>query len=205
MSDSFDCRNFWDLCPVLNQGKCNSCWAFCTSQCFTDRLRIHSHLLSDDYLNPLYFIQNPICSLDNFHLPPHLSLPDFCSMNCSGGFLEHCHFYLLFKGIPSVKKPDFNYKAKSIYKVIEPDWTDQEKKNAIKMEVSTFGPVSFGFETRQFGNVDGHAVSIIGWNEENWLCRNSQGENRSYFWKEMGDEQDVWGIEPFAIYKNSAF
>lgn len=40
----FNCYTKWGnkISNVLDQKDCNNCWAYCTSQCFTDRIRIKS-------------------------------------------------------------------------------------------------------------------------------------------------------------------
>ena len=212
---SFDLRQHSYLSPILNQGSCNSCWAYTTAQCFSDRLKLYP-----DYLDPKHFLRKPICNFqdygyDSFH---NLDVKDFCSMDCSGGFLQHCHLYLLLEGLPSISNPRKKYKAKNIHQVTTEQMEPLEKRKAIMQELHN-GPVSAGFHLLpDFNNGsgfinkiysshgysdDGHAVAIIGWGKGYWICRNSMGRKfgeDGYFKMKMGVcgiEDDVWAIEPF--------
>ena len=50
----FDSRTKWGKCihPVMNQGTCNSCWAFSTTEVLSDRLCIASSGKVDVVLSP---------------------------------------------------------------------------------------------------------------------------------------------------------
>lgn len=111
----FDLRNMWGskIGEVLNQGECQSCWAFATCQAFSDRIRIAGKGLNNtikhngdgivkDFLSPYYLVSCKSCK-NSIEIPQHFKNEgyrdsEFCDMGCHGGFIPHAHLYLNIHG-----------------------------------------------------------------------------------------------------------
>lgn len=113
--DRFDCRIQWPgkIGKPLDQGNCESCWAFSTLQAFSDRLRIKKNYLMENIqfqgktikntLSPYYLTACNFCSL-NKNIPEKymnigFSESEICDMSCTGGYVPHAQLYLNVHGV----------------------------------------------------------------------------------------------------------
>ena len=124
--DRFDSRIQWPgkIGKPLDQGNCESCWAFSTLQAFSDRVRIKNNMLMNDIdfqgkkikdtLSPYYLTACNFCSM-NEEIPEKymnigFSEKEICDMSCTGGYVPHAQLYLNVHGvIPLSDDPLRNY------------------------------------------------------------------------------------------------
>jgi hypothetical protein len=124
----FDLRKIYKdaIGEVLNQGDCQSCWAYATCQALSDRIRIKNLGLNKkiihgndgivkDFLSPYYLVTCNSCNI-NLQIPNNFKKEgyteyDFCDMGCHGGFIPHAHLYLKIHGtIPFSISQNIDYK-----------------------------------------------------------------------------------------------
>lgn len=208
-SKQFDGRTIWSLSKPQNQYECESCWAFSTALCFSDRLRISGHTRVD--LNPNYMVKNKICNSVMKH---------FCKLQgCgSGGApLDIALEYLVINGCQD-KNSNKIFNADSYYRI----QNSYDMVSAMSDEIQNRGPVVAGFlayenyhheqfdyyyNTKSGRLMFKHAICIVGWkngpNEKSyWICRNSYGTkymDGGYFYILRGSnfcdiESYVWAI-----------
>lgn len=199
---SFDSRTQWPGCvhPILDQGKCGSCWAFGASEAFSDRLCISSSGKINVVLSPQYLV-----NCDN------------AASGCNGGTLDAAWSFIQTNGIPTYNCVPYQgvdgtcssrcsdgsapvfYKTSDVYYYSGPD--------SIQTGIITSGPVETIFQVYQdfmsytsgvyvhtWGNTVGaHAVKMLGWGVSSgtsyWICANSWGTSwgmQGYFWIAFG-------------------
>eukprot|EP01015_Nassula_variabilis_P034741 TRINITY_DN8602_c0_g1_i8.p1 TRINITY_DN8602_c0_g1~~TRINITY_DN8602_c0_g1_i8.p1 ORF type:complete len:320 (-),score=76.41 TRINITY_DN8602_c0_g1_i8:178-1137(-) len=195
---SFDARQQWGklIHPIRNQGGCGSCWAFGSSEAFSDRLAIATNGKTDIILSPQYSVS---C--------------DTASFGCSGGFLAATWHFFKSNGIPSeecVRYTSIKGDVRQCPNTCDDGSTLQlyKTKNVksyrtsedAKLDILTNGPVETAFRVYEDfmayesgiykyteGSVIGaHAVKVLGWGNENgikyWIAANSWTED----WGENG-------------------
>lgn len=194
----FSCRNKWfnKILHSLNQGTCNTCWAFSISTCLTDRFKIKYDTFDNvnDYLSPHYLAGCILNKLSN----PNINV-------CKNFYyMEDTLDYIIKYGI--IKNSNMNsingykcintnnitlYKAKSYKKITS------KVNNIIEDEIQNNGTVCAVIQTSsEYYNNNGqiygtekninffqekHVLCIIGFgvDEHNisfWLCRDSRGK-----------------------------
>lgn len=255
----YDLRDHHTLCDVLDQGECESCWAFSTCQAVSDRMRIKDGLFSKkikyndkEVINSLSPYSMVSC-VGNVKLPERYQEEGFYQyeledMGCQGGFIPYALLIMKLDGVVDLESCTLKYDAcplkqkkhtiRNFYKVSrfdKPSTTQDHMMNelAIMHEIYHNGPVvcSYDIYTNHLtgknsdgspafdrdgvylhtdGKRDqrgiGHAVSIVGWDKDNWICRNSYGSDdpiipgNGYFKMRKGEnfcniETDVWAAE----------
>lgn len=186
----FDSRKQWEDCihPIRDQAQCGSCWAFGATEALSDRICIASGGKTDVILSP-----QDLVSCDKW------------DMGCNGGILSWAWSYLTNTGAVSdecVPYASETGKAPTCAKKCV-DSTQEFKKykctkgsvvqatgiDTIKAEIYANGPMETGFTVYEdFMNyksgvykhetgdqLGGHAVKIVGWGEDYWICANSWG------------------------------
>lgn len=207
--ESFDARTQWGswVHPIRDQSQCGSCWAFGSTEAFSDRFAIASK-----------------GSIDVVFSPQDLVSCDSSNYGCSGGYLNKAWAYLKTTGAVSDKcdsyksasgtapkcsakcddgsaKSGHRYKCKGT--VAHPTTV-----SAIKAEIYANGPVEGGFSVYEDfysyksgvyhytkgSLLGGHAIKVLGWGNANgmdyWLCANSWGSSwgeSGYFRIKQGD------------------
>lgn len=102
-----------------------------------------------------------------------------------------------------------------IYNITSPDMKMDDKIKAIKYDLTKWGPVAAGFVVYENfitsytgktvynkveGNIlGGHYVSIIGWGDDYWICRNSWGSD----WGLMGYFKIKMGLKETKLEDNA--
>jgi cathepsin B len=91
--DSFDFREeYWDfLSPILNQGKCGSCWAFASTLAFASRFAFatNQHVVPLSMAYMLYCIRNTFSELNDM------------GYGCTGGTLVNAYWFMATEGVVS--------------------------------------------------------------------------------------------------------
>jgi len=216
---SFDSRTQWPGCihPILDQGKCGSCWAFAATESLSDRLCIASNKSIDVVLSPQSLV----------------SCDFYGNMGCNGGIPQLAWEYMELAGVATLKCFPYTsgangtsnkciskcqdgslvvkYKAKPF---TQHTWRSvSEIQNAI----IAHGPVEGAFivyddfinyqsgvyhKSANAKELGGHAVKIIGWGHDDasdkdyWIIANSWGTSwgiDGFFWIQRGN--DECGIE----------
>ncbi|KAF4653423.1 hypothetical protein FOL46_009211 [Perkinsus olseni] len=197
LPDSFDAREHFKNCSHVigharDQSTCGSCWAFATSEAFSDRLCIRSGGQYD------------MVPLSAGHTAACCSEAEGCfSFGCDGGqpdsawrwFSEHG----VVSGYINAIHSDRHYTEDEGYSL---DQVDE-----IKKEIIDNGPVAAAFTVYEDfpyyksgvykhvrgSELGGHAVKIIGWgveqNEQYWLVMNSWNVN----WGDKGTFKIAFG------------
>lgn len=112
LPDEFDGRKIWEglLTPVMNQGKCGSCWAFASTSMLADRFNIQSLGIMNVQLSPTKLI---LCDWQGTELKAFLRHDDIPSMSmdanrqafgstaCFGNSLVDACRYLYEIGTPT--------------------------------------------------------------------------------------------------------
>jgi len=197
---SFDARAQWGsfIHPIRDQQSCGSCWAFGSTEAFSDRFAIASNGAIDVILSPEDLVS---CDKTDY--------------GCNGGYLENAWEYLESKG--AVSDSCFPYTAGSgreakcatscvdgtawkKYKCQAGSIVNPLTVDEIKSEIYQHGPMEGAFTVYEdFFNyaggvyqhvsgavAGGHAIKVLGWGNENgvdyWLCANSWGTG----WGESG-------------------
>jgi cathepsin B len=215
---AFDSRTQWPNCihPIRNQEQCGSCWAFGTTESFSDRMCIATNGSTNVVLSPQDLVS---C--------------DKGGAGCNGGIPSQAWQYFADKGVvadsclpytagkgnsgfcPLFKKCKGSgswtpYKADAssihIYNTVE----------LIQQAVMTDGPVTAtmtvyqdfmsyksGVYIHTTGSMlGGHAIKIVGWGtdadskQDYWIVANSWGTTwgiNGFFWIQRGT--DMCGIE----------
>eukprot|EP00824_Muranothrix_gubernata_P001289 TRINITY_DN1148_c0_g4_i1.p1 TRINITY_DN1148_c0_g4~~TRINITY_DN1148_c0_g4_i1.p1 ORF type:complete len:316 (+),score=48.71 TRINITY_DN1148_c0_g4_i1:34-981(+) len=189
--DTFDGRDTWKekLHPIRDQGKCGSCWAFGSTEAFSDRWAIH-------------------CNEDTIFSPQWLVSCDGSDNGCQGGQIttpweiiyefgtvaDDCFPYKSGKNGSTPEcpatcadgKPLKMYFCKDRVKIMLDEW-------AAMKEIYENGPIEGAFLVYEDfmhyrsgvyihvtgGYLGGHAIKILGWGNEGgldyWLVANSWG------------------------------
>jgi len=205
LPENFDWRDENRKCihPILDQGKCGSCWAFAATEVLSDRFCLKGR---DIVLSPQDLVS---CDPSNHGCQGGGDITPYMYMASSGVVSETCFPYASGDGQrrPCVSKcvrqgePFTKYYcdgAPIIRATIERQ----------KAELYQSGPVSTGFIvykdflTYKSGvyyatskeKLGGHAVKVIGWGKQDglnyWLCANSWSESwgdRGFFKIKMED------------------
>jgi cathepsin B len=105
----FDGRKVWGslLCPVMNQGRCGSCWAFASTSVLSDRFNIQSMGLMSIQLSPTKLI---LCDWQGVELSRKY-IKDSTKTNikvlktaaCSGNSLYDAWRYMFIVGVPTIE------------------------------------------------------------------------------------------------------
>lgn len=255
----YDLRDHHKLSSVMNQGKCESCWAFSSCQAISDRMRIKDGLLNDEIDFEGKRIINSLSPYSMVSCVQHIKIPDrytddgfhqyeMDDMGCQGGYIPYALLIAKIDGVGELKNGAMAYdrcplkqtkhKIRNFYKVTryaEPSTAQEHMLNslAIMHEIYHNGPVicSYDVYTNHLIGVNkdgspsfdrdgvylhtdgrkdqrgiGHAVSIIGWSKNHWICRNSYGSpdpiipGNGFFKMKKGEnfcniETDVWAAE----------
>ena len=167
------------------------------------------------------FSDKKLAKLD-FPLPYNISYPEKIKVygnNCSNVEGNQLFCLTTKDNKPIARRTFF---ANSIFNVTGK--TLKETIINIKYELLRFGPVAGGFiiyenfideydgktvyEKVKGKPLGGHYVSIIGWDKDNWICRNSWGTQwgkLGFFYMKMGIvecklEENISGVSPFYHY-----
>ncbi|KAK2945248.1 putative Cathepsin B [Blattamonas nauphoetae] len=195
LPESFDIRERYPeaAVPVRHQQHCGSCWAFATTTAASIRLNIKGH--NYGVLSPQDLVScdkyDAACRGGGFYTP-HAHMLE------TGATTEECMSYKSFAGrVPTCPSKCDNgseiirHKYKSIAQytvdnVMEGLMNDGPMFFAFTV-YEDFGFYRSGIYKHKYGKAeDGHAVTLIGWGEENgekyWLLQNSWGPE----WGENG-------------------
>lgn len=216
----FDARTQWPsyIHPIRDQQQCGSCWAFGSSEAFSDRIAIATNGKVNVVLSPEDLVS---CDKTDY--------------GCGGGYMENAWVYLQNYGIvtdscfPYTAGPGTEakcasscvdgsawkkYKCGQIYNPHTPDY--------IKSLIYSSGPVEGAFSVYEDffsyssgvyhhvsgGLAGGHAIKILGWGHDSasgldyWLCANSWGSGwgeQGFFKIKQGDcgiNDQVFGCTP---------
>ena len=118
--DSFDGRKVWEglLTPVMDQGKCGSCWAFASTGMLADRFNVQSVGLMHVQLSPTKLILcdwqgkefDVVHPEDSMYASAALNRQAFDSTACFGNTLVDACRYLYQIGTPTEKCVPYNKK-----------------------------------------------------------------------------------------------
>jgi cathepsin B len=192
----FDARKEWGNCvhEIRDQAHCGSCWAFGASEALSDRFCIASKGSVNVVLSP-----EDMVACDNWN------------MGCNGGILPWAWSYLTKTGVVSDSCFSYSSKDGSVpkcakscedgsafkkYKCQAGSVVEARGVDAIKNEILSNGPVETGFTVYEDfmsyekgvyhhttgSQLGGHAVKIVGWGDDYWICANSWGTG----WGESG-------------------
>lgn len=193
--ESFDARNQWKSCihPIRNQAQCGSCWAFGSSEAFSDRVCI----ASSGSVNSVFSAQDLVsCDSGNYA--------------CNGGYLDEAWTYIQNEGLVTDSCDPYTSGDGSVATCTKQCSDSESWKttkcqsgsivnpttvSGIKAEIYKNGPAEGAFSVYQdFYNYNtgvyhhvsgsmlgGHAIKVLGWGNENgmdyWLCANSWGSS----------------------------
>lgn len=215
--ETFDAREQWPDCihEIRDQAKCGSCWAFAASETLSDRFCIASKGEVNLVLSP-----QDMVSCDHWNRA------------CNGGILSWAWSYLTKQGISSEECTPYVSKDGKVpacpakcadgkttikkYKCVGGSVVEARGVQQIKAEIFENGPLETGFTVYEdFMNykngvyhhvsgsqLGGHAVKIIGWGADHWICANSWttnwGEDGFFRIKfgESGIDSAAYGCKP---------
>ncbi len=185
---SFDAREEWGkkIHPIMDQGRCGSCWAFGATEALSDRFAIEtSH---DVILSPQHLVS---CDRNNY--------------GCNGGYLDKawnfmtkgvatndCYPYTSGGGSTGTCKSQCHdgsdfvlYKAKpyehpySVDATMKTLQTNGPTEAAFTVYQDFMSYKSGVYEHKTGGILGGHAIKCLGWGSEDgkdyWLMANSWG------------------------------
>lgn len=217
--ESFDARKQWPGCihPILDQGKCGSCWAFGATEVLSDRFCIQSNKSIDVVLSPQSLVS---CDI-------------YGNLGCNGGTPQLAWEYMELAGVATLECFPYTSGAngshvkcasecadgKAMKKYKAKTFTQHTYKNAAEIQAAIYanGPVEGAFQVYddfiQYKSgvytksataklLGGHAIKIIGWghddasNKDYWIIANSWGTSwgiDGFFWIARGN--NMCGIE----------
>jgi len=204
---NFDAREKWPNCihPIVNQGKCGSCWAFAVAEAFGDRVCIATEGAISKALSPQDLVS---CDTKN--------------KECHGGHMNYTWDFIVSDGL--VGEDCFPYSSKNGTMgsnctracVNGEPWIPIYGKDIQTMDlltarlaIMTNGPIETAFNVYQdFDSyksgvyvqnstvlLGGHAVKVLGWGFDEevgldyWLAANSWGPDwgmEGYFKIQVG-------------------
>jgi len=202
---SFDAREKWPKCvtPILNQGRCGSCWSFSATTALSSRFCIESDakIAPEQVLSPQYMLD---CESDQGGCAGGDTLKAYGFLKTNGLDLLTCTPYTsgdsgkVEPKCPakcadgSAVKMFYGVDAYSLLKS-----STEETVQAMQEELVNFGPLSVSFvvyddfisffkknpkgiyKSSSRRALGGHAVRLVGYGEENgtkyWLIANSWG------------------------------
>ncbi|KAL0480414.1 cathepsin B-like cysteine protease [Acrasis kona] len=222
---SFDARDKWPKCkiPILNQGRCGSCWAFSATTALSSRFCIESDgkISPDQVLSPQYLLN---CEHDQGGCGGGDTLKAYGFMKSTGIDLLSCTPYTsgdsgqTESSCPAKCKNGSSIKifhGVDAYSLVK--GSTAETVEAMKTELVNHGPFSVSFvvyrdfmeffkktpkgiyEAKSSAALGGHAVRVVGYGEESgkkyWLIANSWGTE----WGDNGYFRIAQGINTATI------
>ena len=201
--DFFDSRQEWPNCipKVYDQGTCGACYAVSTATTFSARFCIKNKLSKIINFSPQYLVN--------------------CLKGCKGEFPDVVWEYIKTNGITTDKCQSYkknenicstkcDSKSDSFQKYYSGELKFLEDEISIKKEIMKNGPVTsmmdlyndyYNYQSGIYIHSNGgtklgfHAISIIGWGEEDnnkyWIIQDSYGTSRGesgYMRIKIGDE-----------------
>lgn len=184
---TFDSRTAWPgkIHAIRDQGSCGSCWAFGATEALSDRFAIASNGNINVVLSPEDMVS---C--------------DHSNMGCQGGYLDKAWKYLETTGAVADSCFTYSGAAKTCptsscpsggsfhkYKCQAGSTVVARSVSQIQSEISQRGPMETGFTVyndfysyksgvyrhTSGAALGGHAVKIVGWGSDHWICANSWG------------------------------
>ncbi|KAL0248446.1 hypothetical protein GEMRC1_003682 [Eukaryota sp. GEM-RC1] len=203
---------------ILDQGRCGSCWAFGATKSVTDRFCQALNDTSFPILSPQHLVS---CDYEG-------------NMGCNGGFPGLAHKYIEFLGVSTLDCYPYTsgttQKSGSCHTKCH-DGSSMKRYHLHKFQTHFYrheedimaALIKFGSAEVSFSVYDdflsyssgiyhhvsgpfrgGHAVTLIGYGEENgqkyWTCANSWGEN----WGEQGTFRILRGVNECGMESNGA-
>eukprot|EP01089_Gocevia_fonbrunei_P000568 TRINITY_DN1057_c0_g1_i1.p1 TRINITY_DN1057_c0_g1~~TRINITY_DN1057_c0_g1_i1.p1 ORF type:complete len:339 (+),score=73.96 TRINITY_DN1057_c0_g1_i1:42-1019(+) len=201
----FDARTQWPHCvhPVLNQGDCGSCWAFGSSEAFSDRICIDTNSSVSVVLSPQNLVScAPIDGLDfacdgglTQSAWDYMANPGLVSIDCwpyqsgENGTVPECRTTCLNSNEPwKVYKADYNTIETYIGEYAIQEALLKGPVEGAFMVFDDFVSYKSGVYVRASLLPLGlHAIKMIGWGVTDagvkyWICQNSWGTS----WGENG-------------------
>jgi cathepsin B len=214
---AFDARERWPRCihPIRDQGRCGACWAFGTSEAFSDRLCIASVGRVNVVLSAEQLLDCNVFGLES---------------SCAGGDQATASEYIIAKGLvsdecyPYTKRHGGN--ATKCEKQCSPNATNRAwvphkaepgslrwlvTERAIQQEIFARGPVvscfavysdfqkagdgrvySHGPNATTKGTEDGHCIKVLGWGVQ--LANASVGTAATPYWIIANSWGKTWGV-----------
>ena len=186
---TFDSRQQWPECvlPIRNQGHCGSCWAFAATGSMANRECVATQGSFNEWLSPQDLVN---CDYSDFGCNGGNLFTSHMFLKYRGVLTDACRPYHSGDGTQGscdFWKSECDDKNISYVKHKTNNWNTMMSQEAIKEAIATEGPIVTGFMVyddfikykggvyRQTSSnlLGGHAVKIVGWGEDHWICENS--------------------------------